>query len=171
MDFPCPPIKWGRYATTLVIMLLFLLPHWASPLPVGLGCSPPKLSLDWGSPFKFFHANHWHLATPYKRKKPSLSLCPFLLHCLGQYSCPKSRSPCSEMLNFLLTDSWGNSHWFTKLCFEKQYLKLLVSVNENLPAVFFFLLWSVILFCVWLSSQESPLNLIVIQLQTMRFAS
>lgn len=44
-----------------------LIPQWASPLSpllVGLGCSPPKPSLDWYCPFKFFHTNHWHLATP-----------------------------------------------------------------------------------------------------------
>lgn len=129
MDFSCPLIKWGWYYTILMIMLLFTLPLWASPLsplPVGLGCSPPKPSLDCGSVFKFFHATH--LATPYKKeKKKSLSLCPFLLHYLGLYSCHNSKSLCNEMLGFLLPDSRGNSHWFTKLCFEK-FLKLLVYV-------------------------------------------
>lgn len=45
-----------------------------------------------------------------KEKNNSLSLCPFLLHSLGLYSCHNSKSPCNETLDFLLTDSRGNSH-------------------------------------------------------------
>lgn len=131
-----PPVRLlnGDGTTTIIlIMLLSILPYWASllsPLPVGLGCSP-KPALGWCSPFKFFHTSSFTDTWPHSiKKKPSHF--PFALSFFNHFVCALAvtpKSPCSEMLNFLLTDSRDNSHWFTKLCFENQCLKWLVSVN------------------------------------------
>lgn len=131
---PVPLLNGNRTATIILVMLLFILPHWASPLsplPVGLGCSP-KPALDWCFSFKFVHTSSSPDTWPHhikKKKKMPLSLCPFLLHSLRLCPCTDSESPCREMPSFLLTDSRGKSHWFTKLCFENQHLKWLVAVD------------------------------------------
>lgn len=150
----CPLIKWGQdnYYTSDNVCLTPL-----SLSPFRIACGPGSFfsKSSSGSVLSFQIFPHqliyWHLATTHFLKK-SLSLCAFLhlLLCL----CPRhnSKSPCSKMPDFWLLDSRGDSHRFTKLCFEKQYLKWLVSVNKNLPAIwgFFSLLWTVFLLCVWL---------------------
>lgn len=116
---PVPSLNGGGITTIILVMLL--LPYPTGPLHFPYSLFPTLWAWvvlfqnqiwtgvvlsNFSTPAHSLTLGH----TALKKKKKSLSLCPFLLHLLCWCPCHNSKSPCSEMPNFLLTDSRGNSH-------------------------------------------------------------